>query len=46
MKINNFKKKIMKLLMKEQQESQGNVKIYSICEEKYIVPKKNSYIFL
>ena len=32
MKILNFKKKEMKLLTKEQQESHENVKIYYICK--------------
>ena len=35
MKITNFKKKIMKLLTKEQQESYENAKICYICQEKF-----------
>ena len=35
MKITNFKKKIMKLLTKEQQESYENAKICYICKEKF-----------
>ena len=35
MKITNFKKKIMKLLTKEQQESYENPKICYICKEKF-----------
>ena len=34
MKINNFKKKKLKLLTKEQQESNENTKIVHICERK------------
>ena len=45
MKITNFKKKKMKLLTKEQQESYENVKICYICKEKfenkYLKDKKN-----
>ena len=33
MKIINFKKKKMKLLTKEQQESYENAKIYYICKD-------------
>ena len=44
MKITNFKKKKMKLLTKEQQESYPNTKIYYICKEnfenKYLNDKK------
>ena len=35
MKITNFKKKIMKLLTKEQQESYENAKICYLCKEKF-----------
>ena len=35
MKIINFKKKNMKLLTKEQQESHENAKIFYICKEKF-----------
>ena len=35
MKINNFKKKKMKLLTKELQESYENTKICYICREKF-----------
>ena len=45
MKIINFKKKKMKLLTKEQQESYENAKIYYICkdifEKKTFEDKKN-----
>ena len=45
MKIINFKKKKMKLLTKEQQESYENAKIYYICkdifEKKPFEDKKN-----
>ena len=34
MKINNFKKKKLKILTKEQQESYENTKIVHICERK------------
>ena len=40
MKIINFKKKKMKLLIKEQQESYGNAKICYICKEKF----ENEYL--
>ena len=44
MKIINFKKKKMKLLTKEQQESYENAKICCICKEKfenkYLIDKK------
>ena len=40
MKIINFKKKKMKLLTKEQQESYENAKIYYICKEKF----ENKYL--
>ena len=46
MKIINFKKKNMKLLTKEQQESYKNEKICYICiekfEDKYLKDKKIS----
>ena len=42
MKIINFKKKKMKLLTKEQQESYENAKMYYICKD--IFEKKNSKI--
>ena len=45
MKIINFKKKKLKLLTKEQQESYENAKIYYICkdifEKKTFEDKKN-----
>ena len=40
MKIINFKKKKMKLLTKEQQESYENAKICYICKEKF----ENKYL--
>ena len=40
MKIINFKKKKMKLLTKERQESYVNVKISYICQEKF----ENKYL--
>ena len=40
MKIINFKKKKMKLLTKEQQESYENTKICCICKEKF----ENKYL--
>ena len=40
MKIINFKKKKMKLLTKEQQESYKNAKIYYICKEQF----RNKYV--
>ena len=42
MKIINFKKKKMKLLSKEQQESYGNLKICYNCNEKL----ENKYLKL
>ena len=40
MKIINFKEKKMKLLIKEQQESYENAKIWYICKEKF----ENKYL--
>ena len=40
MKIINFKKKKMKLLTKEQQESYKNAKICYICKEQF----RNKYV--
>ena len=40
MKIINFKKKTMKLLTKEQQESYQNARICSVCKEKF----QNKYL--
>ena len=40
MKTINFKKKKMKLLIKEQQESYDNAKICYICSEKF----ENKYL--
>ena len=40
MKINNFKKKKLKLLTNEQQESYENIKICYICKEKF----ENKYV--
>ena len=40
MKIINFKKKKMRLLTKEQQESYENAKICYICKEKF----ENKYL--
>ena len=42
MKIINFKKKKMKLLTKEQQESSENAKSCYTCKEKFV--KKNKYL--